>query len=84
MLRTRAPVVSGKASFSLLPLDLHVLGLPTAFVLSQDQTLKLKYDYSYNLDVRTSAHRPPVQRGHHLNRLVVLKVNKVNQKPSKQ
>jgi len=44
----------------------------------------LKYDYSYNLDVRTSAHRPPVQRGHHLNRLVVLKVNKVNQKPSKQ
>ena len=65
-------------------LDLHVLGLPPAFVLSQDQTLKLKYDYSYNLDVRTSAHRPPVQRGHHLNRLVVLKVNKVNQKPSKQ
>ena len=24
------------------PLDLHVLGLPPAFVLSQDQTLKLK------------------------------------------
>jgi len=25
----------------------------------------LKYDYSYNLDVRTSAHRPTVQVGHH-------------------
>jgi hypothetical protein len=25
-----------------VPLDLHVLGLPPAFVLSQDQTLKLK------------------------------------------
>ena len=24
------------------PLDLHVLGLPPAFILSQDQTLKLK------------------------------------------
>ena len=42
MLRTRAPVVSGKASFSLLPLDLHVLGLPLAFILSQDQTLHCK------------------------------------------
>lgn len=25
------------------PLDLHVLGTPPAFVLSQDQTLKLKF-----------------------------------------
>jgi len=40
------------------PLDLHVLGLPPAFVLSQDQTLKLKARYHANLDVRTSAHRP--------------------------
>jgi hypothetical protein len=32
-LRTRAPVpIAG-------PLDLHVLGLPLAFILSQDQTL---------------------------------------------
>lgn len=37
--RTRAPVAGGKASFSPLPLDLHVLGLPLAFILSQDQTL---------------------------------------------
>ena len=27
---------------SLLPLDLHVLGLPLAFILSQDQTLHCK------------------------------------------
>jgi len=25
----------------------------------------LKYSYLYNLDVRTSAHRPAVQAGHH-------------------
>ena len=28
-------------------LDLHVLGLPPAFVLSQDQTLKLKHPKMY-------------------------------------
>ena len=40
MLRTRAPVASDIAI--LLPLDLHVLGLPLAFILSQDQTLHCK------------------------------------------
>ena len=38
-------------------LDLHVLGLPPAFVLSQDQTLKLKAYHYAVLDVRTSAHQ---------------------------
>ena len=37
MLRTRAPL-SSEAS-SRIPSDLHVLGLPLAFILSQDQTL---------------------------------------------
>lgn len=32
-------------------LDLHVLGLPPAFVLSQNQTLKLKRRYQRILDV---------------------------------
>lgn len=41
-------------------LDLHVLGLPPAFVLSQDQTLKLKVRCRTCLDVRTSAH--PIRR----------------------
>ena len=27
----------------MLPFDLHVLGLPPAFTLSQDQTLHLKF-----------------------------------------
>ena len=40
MLRTRAPV-SGQIT-PTLPLDLHVLGLPLAFILSQDQTLHCK------------------------------------------
>ena len=40
MLRTRAPVATSIAT--VLPLDLHVLGLPLAFILSQDQTLHCK------------------------------------------
>jgi hypothetical protein len=31
--------------------DLHVLGLPPAFVLSQDQTLKLKVGFWFGLEV---------------------------------
>ena len=37
-LRTRAPL--SEAPKGLLPFDLHVLGLPLAFILSQDQTLR--------------------------------------------
>ena len=39
VLRTRAPLYSPLRAF---PLDLHVLGTPPAFVLSQDQTLQLR------------------------------------------
>ena len=42
MLRTRAPVASVQPKSDLLPLDLHVLSLPPAFILSQDQTLRSK------------------------------------------
>ena len=39
-LHTRyAPVRRSQKSKPFLPLDLHVLGLPLAFILSQDQTL---------------------------------------------
>ncbi len=39
-LHTRyAPVRRSQKSKLFLPLDLHVLGLPLAFILSQDQTL---------------------------------------------
>ena len=40
MLLTRAPLYRGLLPFSL---DLHVLGAPLTFVLSQDQTLQLKF-----------------------------------------
>src|SRR6185436_17981234 len=56
-LLTRPPL-SPKGS-----LDLHVLSLPPAFVLSQDQTLKLKPTRRQVLDVRTSAHRSNPSRG---------------------
>ena len=38
-LLTRPPLKQILASYLLSPLDLHVLGTPPAFVLSQDQTL---------------------------------------------
>ena len=38
VLLTRAPLYRGRNPFSL---DLHVLGAPLTFVLSQDQTLQL-------------------------------------------
>ncbi len=40
--RTRLPVASLCIATKLLPLDLHVLSLPLAFILSQDQTLHCK------------------------------------------
>ena len=41
-LRTRAPVAIISIATHMLPLDLHVLSLPLAFILSQDQTLHCK------------------------------------------
>ena len=41
-LRTRAPLSCSIASYAAIPFDLHVLGLPLAFILSQDQTLHSK------------------------------------------
>src|SRR4029077_2757488 len=40
--RTRLPVASNCIATVLLPHDLHVLSLPLAFILSQDQTLHCK------------------------------------------
>ena len=39
VLRTRSPLYWGRSPFSC---DLHVLGAPLTFALSQDQTLQLK------------------------------------------
>jgi hypothetical protein len=38
-LRTRMPVAASPVAGTAMPLDLHVLSLPLAFILSQDQTL---------------------------------------------
>ena len=40
VLLTRAPVAGGRVAAPPLPLDLHVLSLSLAFILSQDQTLR--------------------------------------------
>ena len=46
MFRTRyAPVRHSCTSEEALPFDLHVLGLPLAFILSQDQTLQTNIFY---------------------------------------
>lgn len=39
VLLTRAPLAAIPIARNALPFDLHVLGLPLAFILSQDQTL---------------------------------------------
>ena len=44
-LRTRAPVAGRIAP--PMPLDLHVLGLSLAFILSQDQTLHCTFYYFF-------------------------------------
>ncbi|GAW32894.1 hypothetical protein JDF658_26590, partial [Carboxydocella sp. JDF658] len=40
-LLTRPPLSHSGASSLMAPLDLHVLGTPPAFILSQDQTLRI-------------------------------------------
>src|SRR3546814_12568986 len=40
---TRPPLATQGASSLVLPFDLHVLGLPPAFTLSQDQPLHLSF-----------------------------------------
>ena len=44
-LRTLAPVAARSIATPALPLDLHVLSLPLAFILSQDQTLLCIYTF---------------------------------------
>ena len=58
MLRTRAPLYLRLPSFSL---DLHVLGTPPAFVLSQDQTLQLNLEHLSGRLIDSLANQPPTQ-----------------------
>ena len=43
VLLTSAPVAISGVATAMLPLDLHVLSLSLAFILSQDQTLRCCY-----------------------------------------
>ena len=56
-----APVRHSRHPERCLPYDLHVLGLPLAFILSQDQTLRcnivFQFCFSLNLGFRLPAHR---------------------------
>ena len=47
VLRTLPPVAATGIATRALPLDLHVLSLPLAFILSQDQTLLCIYSSLY-------------------------------------
>ena len=49
VLLTRAPLYWGRSPFSC---DLHVLGAPLTFVLSQDQTLQLNLEKKLVLRLR--------------------------------
>ena len=46
VLLTSAPVAARMIAHPALPLDLHVLSLSLAFILSQDQTLRCCYSVS--------------------------------------
>ena len=56
VLLTSAPVAAKGIATLALPLDLHVLSLSLAFILSQDQTLRCWYVLSFfteiNMDMR--------------------------------
>ena len=47
VLLTSAPVADSGIATASLPLDLHVLSLSLAFILSQDQTLRCCISYFY-------------------------------------
>ena len=66
MLLTRAPLsTTPKDGFSF---DLHVLSLPPAFVLSQDQTLKLRDDHR-NSQIETLRVHTVFNSGTHIEHL---------------
>ena len=62
-LLTRAPVAGRSVAAPPLPLDLHVLSLPLAFILSQDQTLRCCYMFFHFFlsGCRRSAPRLPTR-----------------------
>ena len=65
MFLTRPPLATHSIATAVLPLDLHVLGLPPAFTLSQDQTLQ------FNLCIYNRNFQPGSEEsGGHTSRLL--------------
>ena len=62
-LLTRAPVAGRSVAAPPLPLDLHVLSLPLAFILSQDQTLRCCYMFFHFFCPAAAGARPPPDTG---------------------
>ena len=58
MLRTRAPVADKGVATLSLPLDLHVLSLSLAFILSQDQTLHCTFLVFFQKMSASASDRP--------------------------
>ena len=63
-LLTRPPLTYISLGFNVSPFDLHVLGTPPAFILSQDQTLRLRGGNRFPLksDLGFGPRPPPVLR----------------------
>ena len=62
MLLTSAPVAIGHIAMPMLPLDLHVLSLSLAFILSQDQTLRCVYlSFLFSVQKDTPTARLPLR-----------------------
>ena len=62
-LLTRAPVAGRSVAAPPLPLDLHVLSLPLAFILSQDQTLRCCYMFFHFFCPAAAGARPTSRYG---------------------
>ena len=61
VLLTRAPVADRSVATPSLPLDLHVLSLSLAFILSQDQTLRcLSCFFYFSLSFRQPDQQPRI------------------------
>ena len=65
VLLTSAPVAAESIATLALPLDLHVLSLSLAFILSQDQTLRccISFFFFYKNNENATAIRPVSRRG---------------------
>ena len=69
MLLSRLPLARGPKP--LRPFDLHALDAPLAFVLSQDQTLKIDVSYHYTIVKVQAPIRPKSNWAPKINVIVV-------------